>query len=128
MPPRSVIVETPSDIGLQDVPDDALNYKPPKRALQLPAPGDIKDAVKELLNAKKPVIWSGMGVLLSGATEALKEFAELTEIPVYCTMPGKSSFDERHPLSVGSGSGATTPPPHARGYRNQTCYSPSAQV
>ena len=51
-----------------------------------------------------------MGVLLSGATEALTEFAELTEIPVYCTMPGKSSFDERHPLSVGSGSGATTLP------------------
>ena len=108
--PGPVIVETPSDVGLQEVPDDALNYKPPKRALQIPAPGDIKDAVKELLNAKKPVIWSGMGVLLSGATEALTEFAELTEIPVYCTMPGKSSFDERHPLSVGSGSGATTLP------------------
>ncbi len=108
--PGPVIVETPSDIGMQDVSEDALNYTPPKRSLQVPAAGDIKDAVTELLNATKPVIWSGMGVLLSGATEALKEFAELTEIPVYCTMPGKSSFDERHPLSVGSGSGATTLP------------------
>ena len=108
--PGPVIVETPSDVGTQEVSDDALNYKSPKRALQVPAPGDIKDAVTELLNAKKPVIWSGMGVLLSGATETLREFAELTEIPVYCTMPGKSSFDERHPLSVGSGSGATTLP------------------
>ena len=42
---------------------------------------------------------------LQDATEELKEFAELTRIPVYCTMPGKSSFDERHPLSLGSGSG-----------------------
>ncbi len=108
--PGPVIVETPSDVGLQEVPDGALNYKSPKRALQLPSPSDIKDTVTELLNARKPVIWSGMGVLLSGATEALREFAELTEIPVYCTMPGKSSFDERHPLSVGSGSGATTLP------------------
>ena len=108
--PGPVIVETPSDVGTQEVSDDALNYKSPKRALQVPAPSDIKDAVTELLNAKKPVIWSGMGVLLSGATETLREFAELTEIPVYCTMPGKSSFDERHPLSVGSGSGATTLP------------------
>ena len=108
--PGPVIVETPSDVGLQEVPEDALNYKPPKRSLQVPAAGDIKEAVTELLNATKPVIWSGMGVLLSGATEALREFAELTEIPVYCTMPGKSSFDERHPLSVGSGSGATTLP------------------
>ena len=108
--PGPVIVETPSDVGTQEVPDDALNYKPPKRALQVPAPSDVKDAVRLLLNAKKPVIWSGMGVLLSGATQALTEFAELTEIPVYCTMPGKSAFDERHPLSVGSGSGATTLP------------------
>ena len=44
------------------------------------------------------------------AIEELKELAELTRIPVYCTMPGKSSFDERHPLSLGSGSGATTLP------------------
>ena len=108
--PGPVIVEIPDDVGLQEVPDDALNYKPPKRALQVPATSDVKDAVKLLLNANKPLIWSGMGVLFSGATEALKEFAELTEIPVYCTMPGKSAFDERHPLSVGAGSGATTLP------------------
>ncbi|MCZ6677423.1 MAG: thiamine pyrophosphate-requiring protein [Candidatus Poribacteria bacterium] len=108
--PGPVIVEIPTDIGSQEIPEDSLNYKPPKRALQVPGASDIKDAVKLLLNAKKPVIWSGMGVMFAGATEALKAFAELTEIPVYCTMPGKSSFDERHPLSVGAGSGATTLP------------------
>jgi thiamine pyrophosphate-dependent acetolactate synthase large subunit-like protein len=69
---------------------------------------DIKEAVKILLKAKKPVIWAGMGVLLSGATEELREFAELIEIPVYTTMPGKSSIDERHPLALGGGSSATT--------------------
>jgi acetolactate synthase I/II/III large subunit len=60
-----------------------------------------------LLAAKKPVIWSGMGTLLADATEDLKTLAELTEIPVYCTMPGKSGFDERHPLALGAGSSAT---------------------
>ena len=49
-----------------------------------------------------------MGVLLAGATEELKEFAELTEIPVYTSMPGKSAIDERHPLALGAGSSATT--------------------
>ncbi|GIS82687.1 MAG: hypothetical protein CM1200mP15_13190 [Dehalococcoidia bacterium] len=62
------------------------------------------------MNAKKPVIWSGMGVLFSEATAELQEFAELTEIPVYCTMPGKSSFDERHPLALGAGSSSTSLP------------------
>ena len=106
--PGPVIVEIPEDVGTQEVTEDMLGYEPPKRSLQSPSNGDIKDAVKLLLNAKKPVVWSGMGVLLAGATEELRQLAELTDIPVYCTMPGKSSFDERHPLSLGSGSVATT--------------------
>ena len=65
--------------------------------LQAPAASDVKDAVRLLLNAKKPVIWSGMGTLMAEASAELREFAELTEVPVYCTMPGKSGFDERHP-------------------------------
>jgi len=108
--PGPVIVEIPADVSTQEVPEEALNYHPPKRSPQSPAAGDIKDAVRLLLNANKPVIWSGMGVLLSKATEELKELAELTGIPVYSTMPGKSSFDDRHPLSLGAGSSATSLP------------------
>ena len=108
--PGPAIIEIPADVGGQQIPASALSYQPPKRAIQSPPASDIKDAVKLLLNAKKPIIWSGMGVLLSGATEELKGLVELTEIPVYCTMPGKSSFDERHPLSLGSGSSSTTLP------------------
>ena len=108
--PGPVIVEIPADVATQEVPEEALNYVPPKRSPQSPAAGDIKDAVRLLLNANKPVIWSGMGVLLSNATAELKELAELTGIPVYSTMPGKSSFDDRHPLSLGAGSSATSLP------------------
>ena len=108
--PGPVIVEIPADVGGQEIPEEALSYQPPKRSLQSPSISDIKDAVKLLLNAQKPVIWSGMGVLFATATEELRELAELTEIPVYCTLPGKSSFDERHPLSLGAGSSATSLP------------------
>ena len=108
--PGPVVIEIPADLGGQQVPEPALSYQRPKRATQSPSAGDVEDAVKLLLKAKKPVIWSGMGVLFSGATEELRQLAELTEIPVYSTMPGKSSFDERHPLSLGSGSGSTTLP------------------
>ena len=108
--PGPVIVEIPADVGGQEVSEAALNYQPPKRLPQSPAASDVKDAVKLLLNANKPVIWSGMGVLFAQATEELRELAELTEIPVYCTMPGKSSFDDRHPLALGAGSSATSLP------------------
>jgi len=106
--PGPVVVEMPADVSDQEVPDGSLPYHSPKVSIQTPSASDIKDAVRVLLEAKKPVMWSGMGVLLSGATAELREFAELTEIPVYTTMPGKSSIDERHPLALGGGSSATT--------------------
>ena len=108
--PGPVLIEIPSDVANQEVDEGSLNYQAPKRAPQSPAASDIIDAVKLLLNAKKPVIWSGMGVLMSKASEELRELAELTEIPVYSTMPGKSSFDDRHPLALGAGSSATSLP------------------
>lgn len=73
--PGPVIVEIPADVGTMEIPEDSLNYQPPKRSPQSPAPGDVQDAVKLLLNAKKPVIWSGMGVLFADATNELQEFA-----------------------------------------------------
>jgi thiamine pyrophosphate-dependent acetolactate synthase large subunit-like protein len=106
--PGPVIVEIPADVGTQEVPEAALNYQPPKRSPQAPSVGDVKDAVRLLLSAKKPLIWSGMGTLMAEASAELQELAELLEIPVYCTMPGKSGFDERHPLALGSGSSSTS--------------------
>ena len=106
-----VVVETPEDVGSAEVPDDVLaGYHSPKRSTTSPSRSDVKDAVKLLLSAKKPVIWAGGGVLFGGATEELKELAELIQVPVYTTMQGKSAFPEDHPLSLGAGSGATTLP------------------
>ena len=106
-----VVVETPDDVGSAEVSDDVLaGYHSPKRSVTSPSRSDVKDAVKLLLSAKKPVIWAGGGVLFGGATEELKELAELTEVPVYTTMQGKSAFPEDHPLSLGAGSSATTLP------------------
>jgi thiamine pyrophosphate-dependent acetolactate synthase large subunit-like protein len=105
--PGPVVVEVPADVGPQEVPASAMHYQPPKRSPHAPTTSAIQDAVRLLLSAKKPVIWSGMGTLLAEASAELQEFAELMEIPVYCTMPGKSGFDERHPLALGSGSSST---------------------
>lgn len=111
-PPGPVVVEMTSDVCSQELPNGVQNYHSSRLTLQMPANGDVKNAVKSLLGAEKPLIWAGRGVLFSGATKELKELAELTSIPVFCTMPGKSAFDERHPLSLGAGSGATTLPAH----------------
>jgi len=107
-PPGPVMVELTQDVCDQEIPDKNLNYQSPTVLGNQPSASDVKDAVKALLAASNPVLWAGQGVLFSGATDALKELAELTGIPVFCTMPGKSAMDERHPLCLGAGSGLTT--------------------
>jgi len=110
--PGPVVVELTADVCAQEVPEAARNYKSPVLTRQSPEAGAISAAVDALLGADKPVIWAGAGVLFSGATDALRELAELTATPVFCTMPGKSAMDERHPLALGAGSGTTTQAAH----------------
>ena len=108
-----VVVELTSDVCAREVPEEARRYDPPAPVRQLPSRGDVEAAVSALLAAERPLIWAGAGVLAAGATDALRELAELLAIPVFTTMEGKSAFDERHPLALGAGSGATTGPAHA---------------
>ena len=111
-PPGPVVVEMSIDICEKEVPKESCNYYSPNISKNVPSSSDIKDAVKLILNSKNPMIWAGAGVLNSGGTNELKELAELIDIPVFTTMEGKSSIDERHYLSLGAGSGATTWPAH----------------
>ncbi len=103
-----VAVELTGDVCMEEVPEESMNYTAPTAPKHQPSSSDLKDAVKALLEAKNPLIWAGAGVMSGSATEQLKEFAELIDAPVFTTMPGKSAFDERHPLSVGSGGMTTT--------------------
>jgi thiamine pyrophosphate-dependent acetolactate synthase large subunit-like protein len=103
-----VVVEMTLDICAMEVPADALGYTSPTVRKSVPSKTDIQDAVKALLAAARPMIWAGSGVLAAAASPELAEFAELTDIPVFTTMEGKSAYDERLPLSLGAGSGATT--------------------
>ncbi|MCH2658649.1 MAG: thiamine pyrophosphate-dependent enzyme [Dehalococcoidia bacterium] len=106
--PAPVVVELTSDVVAAETTNEISEYDAPSEMLQLPESAAIQNAAQALLESKKPLIWAGAGVLFSKATEELKELAELTGIPVFCTMPGKSAFDERHPLSLGAGGGTTT--------------------
>jgi len=107
-PPGPVVVEMTSDVCQQEVPAEYQNYKPLTSSLQVPNGTDIGEAIELWQKARKPVIWAGAGVLASNGSAPLRELAELTATPVFCTMPGKSAFDERHPLALGAGCGTTT--------------------
>ncbi|NDV61023.1 biosynthetic-type acetolactate synthase large subunit [Puniceicoccales bacterium CK1056] len=57
----------------------------------------ILDACAE---AKRPVIYTGGGIVSGNAEEELKEFAEITGFPMTSTLMGLGGFDENHPQSL----------------------------
>jgi acetolactate synthase-1/2/3 large subunit len=76
---------------------DLPGYKPTTQ----PNRKQVREAIKLLLSAEKPLIIAGNGVIMSGAVEELRAFAETTRIPVITTLHGIGSFPEDHPLSIG---------------------------
>jgi acetolactate synthase-1/2/3 large subunit len=61
----------------------------------------IESAAIMINHAEKPLILAGHGVLISGAEDELKEFAEKTGIPVASTLLGISGFPSDHRLFTG---------------------------
>jgi len=99
--PSPVLIEMHRDHMTQEI-SNFKQYNSPHQSKFFPTDDFIESAVKLLIESENPIIWSGQGVLYSSATEELKELSSLLSIPVITTMPGKSSFDERNPLSLGS--------------------------
>jgi acetolactate synthase-1/2/3 large subunit len=60
-----------------------------------------EDAIALIDAAERPVILAGHGVILGGGADALRAFAERTQIPVAVTLLGIGGFPASHPLSLG---------------------------
>lgn len=101
--PGPALVEIPRDVAVGELPGD-LDYQPPAPLRSAADPDAVREAVKLLLAAERPMIRCGQGVLYAGASAELIEVAELLAAPVMTTLLGKSAFDESHPLSLGTGS------------------------
>jgi acetolactate synthase-1/2/3 large subunit len=100
--PQPVVIELPYDV-LDKPFEAAFDYTPGKVALSQPAQADIEAAAELLIAAEKPAIYAGQGVHWSEAYDELRALAEHLAIPVMTSLPGKSAFDETHPLALGSG-------------------------
>ena len=107
--PGPVVLELPLDVAEDEFDDALFEYSPPARYRSAADPSDVERSVGLLLDAQRPLIRAGQGVLWAGATDALVEFAELINAPVATTYVGKSAFPEDHPLSIGSGGTAVSP-------------------
>ncbi|MDD5432348.1 MAG: biosynthetic-type acetolactate synthase large subunit [Candidatus Omnitrophica bacterium] len=101
--PGPVLIDIPSDVQLQDTefiwPEEVeiKGYKP----TLFGHPGQIKKAAKFIVNAKKPVIYAGGGIITSGAHRELKALAEKIQAPVTWTLMGIGCFPATNELSLG---------------------------
>jgi acetolactate synthase I/II/III large subunit len=66
-----------------------------------PDEASVRDLLRRLEDAARPVIVAGGGVRASGARSELVALAEALQIPVATSLNGKDSIPANHPLSVG---------------------------
>ena len=106
--PGPVHVEVPGRFGeamegeadLSPHFEQAFGQYPPYRPE--PEPGAVREAVRTISSAQRPIIVAGGGVISSGAASELVGFAEALSIPVAVSLNGKEAIPDSHPLCLGA--------------------------
>ncbi|MDP9224038.1 MAG: thiamine pyrophosphate-requiring protein [Actinomycetota bacterium] len=101
--PGPVLLELPRDVGAGEIDPASFEYNPARGYRSAGDPSDVAAAAQLLVDARRPVLHVGHGVLWAQAWDELRMLAELVQAPVMTTMAGKSVFPENHPLSLGAG-------------------------
>lgn len=101
--PGPVVVDLPRDVTAATAPYEEpgpvklRGYRPPREG----NPAQVKKAVALMVQAERPVIYAGGGVISSGASEELRRLAETLMAPVTTTLMGLGGFPGDHPLWLG---------------------------
>ena len=104
----AVTICLPQDVQAEafDWPEEFFRKRVWHVARPVPEPAALDRALAVIASAKKPLVVAGGGVIYSGASEALREFATATGIPVADTQSGKGAINWDHRCAVG-GVGST---------------------
>ncbi len=100
--PGTVLVDVPMDVFSADLPEGSFTRKPPLGVGKPVLDEQTAAAIaRELVQATRPVIHVGGGVLLAQASSELSALAEWLDIPVTHTLMGKGALPDTHPLNAG---------------------------
>lgn len=100
--PGPVHVDIPKDVTAQiatfdySKPVEIETYKPTIKANAR----QIKKAVDAIAKAKRPLLYLGGGVISSGASEIVREFSSLTQIPAVETFMARGVMGHDNPLLI----------------------------
>ncbi|WP_390882695.1 MULTISPECIES: pyruvate oxidase [Lacticaseibacillus] len=97
------VVQIPVDLPWQEIPQDswyasAINHQKP--LLPVPDPDLVKKLTQQLVDAKRPVIYYGIGAYTAG--KELQQLSELLKIPLMSTYPAKGIVPDSYPAYLGS--------------------------
>jgi acetolactate synthase I/II/III large subunit len=101
--PGPILVDLPKDILVDSAepkyPEKVFirSYQPTYEG----HPGQIQRAVSLIMKSKKPVLYTGGGIISSNASKELTLLAERLGIPVTMTLMGLGGFPGNHSLSLG---------------------------
>src|SRR5574343_1043303 len=101
--PGPVVVDIPKDVSLKTAPfhyPDTIemrSYNPVKKGHG----GQIRKAVQLLLQAKRPYIYTGGGVILGNAAAELRELVDLLGVPCTNTLMGLGATAASDPKFLG---------------------------
>ena len=98
-----VLIDLPKDTQIDEAEMD-FDDKIELRGYRLtydPHPLQVEKAVQMLIQAERPIIIAGGGVIASNACSDLIALAETLLAPVATTLMGKGAIPENHPLSIG---------------------------
>jgi tartronate-semialdehyde synthase len=101
--PGPVLIDLPLDVTKApfEVDFDPGRGGPLHVEKPAPRPRAIRQAVEMILEAERPVLMPGGGVIIADASEELVELAEYLQVPVSPTYMGKGVIPEDHPLYMG---------------------------
>lgn len=102
--PGPVVIDIPKDVQqarYQPVFPATVEFKNPLVSEMHHATDDaLRQVLGLIADAKRPVLYSGGGIISGDAHRELKAFAEATNVPVATTLMGVGGFPETHPLSM----------------------------
>lgn len=101
--PGPVLVDICKDVQVAstDFDYDAIKVRLPGYQPRLRGTDElIRRAAAYINEAKRPIILAGHGIILSGAHDELRGFAEQGNIPISTTLLGIGSIPESHPLNL----------------------------
>jgi acetolactate synthase-1/2/3 large subunit len=101
--PGPVLVDIPKDVQLQEIDWDwpevveLPGYKPTTKGNLK----QVRSAVKMIMEAKRPVLYVGGGVIKANSTKELYKLAVDGKLPVITTLMARGAFPDPHELALG---------------------------